>query len=285
MEEPGSRKTVGVGIHGHRPTNDAQERRSQAADFDLRKPRSFSLGTDRGLIKNLVGDPVSDPRESRLIEQDRFDGRFPRANQLGQFPDRGKAEERIVAKSEERRLVPRITGQTEAPETTGVGESESAAVVEGQFQPQETRRFIGRAEKMKTAGHAEMKDRPGFLIELEPDVLAETAGVLDGGPAQSLLDAAWSDSRENDGVGRAVRADDAPALEVAQCGLSRSLDLWEFGQGDELLDAKALEEGLDRRVPLRDGPRGTHEPDEVGAALPFDRRGAEMEARLVVPLR
>ena len=230
MEEPARGKAIGVGVHGHRAANDAQKGGAEAGDFGLRKVRRGPLGTDGGLIENLVGDPVSHSREGRLIEEDRLDGRFSRANLEGKLSSFGKAEERIVTETEKRRLVSWIMGQAKPAEPPGVGEREAAMVIESEFELEEAWRCRGGGKKVKAAGHAEMKNRPGLAVELEPEVLAESPRVLDGGAQKRLLDPPGGDPGQNDRVRRTPGKDDSASFELSPCFLPRGFDFGQFRQ-------------------------------------------------------
>lgn len=155
-----------------------------------------------------------------------------------------------MAEAFERGLAPWVVGEAQSAETPWVGEGESSIVIEGQLEFQKTRRLGLGLKEMKVAGHAEMKNRPGLAVELEPEVFPEAPGVFNGGAAKRLFDLSRRSSRKNDRILMAVRGDNTPAFEVAERGLTRGFDLRQLGQG-ELFGVKALQERLNARVARR----------------------------------
>src|SRR5262245_14466600 len=107
------------------------------------------------------------------------------------------------------------------------------------------------AAHLDSSGHAEVKARPGTLVELEPEMLAMAVGRDHPAPHERAPDPRRAHALEHDRVRRDAGGDDAPADCGARQQTTGGLDLGQLGHR-----ASVPETGGDDRPPhvIRFGP-------------------------------
>ena len=143
VEKPACGKAVRVGIHRHRATNDAQQSGPEARDLHLRKVRGRPLGTNGGLVQDLVGDPVPNTRESGLVEQHGLDRRVARADLAESWAAAGRPKNGSWPSPRRGGSFLGIVSEAKPSKATRVGEGKAAIVVERELELQEARRLGG----------------------------------------------------------------------------------------------------------------------------------------------
>src|SRR5260370_1262017 len=88
------------------PSSRSSSTRASSQAAHVRQPEvgGQTLRPQTGLVEDLVGDPVADPREEALVEENRLDGGAAPGQGARQIARPGKGEQRVEAHVRERRL-------------------------------------------------------------------------------------------------------------------------------------------------------------------------------------
>ena len=153
--------------------------RVEAGDAGAREAPGGRRGMDPRREQRLVGVDVADAGDDALVEERGLDRRLAareRARQVGGRP----VAQRLGPELAGEPGLGAVLGDAPGAEAARVGVGEVGAVVEQRARAQEARSLSGgAAQPEQVAGHAQVDEQRGAVVELDDQVLAAPAERLD----------------------------------------------------------------------------------------------------------
>lgn len=199
----------------------------QADDFIEAELVSASFGVDAGPEQGFVGVDIAETSDERLVEDGTLDLRGS-ALQGGIEPRGGEiARQRFRAKAPVQCLDDILIDVKDAAELALVGKPEVPSVVEVEGEVLESERRIAAFDKLHLAGHPEMDNERGAVVQWEDEVLATPSDVdhgttneVGGGPGGGVP----KDARKR----LELDVGNGPAEELVADGAADCFDFREF---------------------------------------------------------